>query len=134
MQTANETILSIDLEKLTYNFAYLKSKLNQKTKIIAVVKAFAYGHGDVELSKKLETLGIYALWVTDFEEGVILRKSGITTKIIVANPGIKSYNEIIKYKLDVIIYNNRLLELYAEKKNRINITYANTTSDRSNNI
>lgn len=121
MQKANETILAVNLEKLKHNFNYLKSCLTPKTKIIGVVKAFAYGHGDIEIAKKLDSLGVYALWVTDFEEGVILRKSGIKTKIIVANPGIKSYNEIIANKLDVVIYNTRLLKLYSTKKNKINI-------------
>ena len=92
MSSANETILHVDLKKLENNFNYLKAKLNPETNIIAVVKAFAYGHGDIEISKKLEALGVYALWVSDFEEGLVLRKSGIKIKIIVANPGIKSYS------------------------------------------
>ena len=96
MQDANETILFIDLKKLEKNYSYLRKKLNQNTKIIGVVKAFGYGHGDIEVSKKLEKIGVYALWVTDFEEGVNLRKAGIKSKIIVANPGKKSYAEIIK--------------------------------------
>ena len=121
LKTDNETILSIDLKKLEHNFNYLKSKLAPTTKVIAVVKAFAYGHGDIEISKKLEQLGIYGLWVTDFEEGVILRKAGIKTKIIVANPGIKSYSQIIKHKLDVVIYNSRLLNLYCKKKSTVNV-------------
>lgn len=121
MTSANETILHIDLTKLEKNFNYLKNLLNPKTKIIAVVKAFAYGHGDIEISKKLESLGIYALWVSDFEEGVILRKSGIKTKIIIANPGLKSYTEIIKYKLDVVLYNKPLLNLYCSNKTPVNI-------------
>ncbi|MDC0204651.1 alanine racemase [Flavobacteriales bacterium] len=113
--------MSIDLKKLESNFNYLKSKIKPVTKIIAVVKAFAYGHGDVEISKKLEKLGVYALWVTDFEEGVVLRKSGINSKIIVANPGVKSYAKIIKHKLDVVIYNSRLLDLYCSKNNMVNV-------------
>ncbi len=121
MQTGNETILSIDLNKLEKNFYYLKNKIKEETKIIAVVKAFAYGHGDIIISKKLEQLDVYALWVTDFEEGILLRESGIKTKIIVANPGVKSYNQIIKYKLDIVIYNMKLLKLYAENKNKVNI-------------
>ena len=121
MQTANETILTIDLKKLEHNFNYLKNKIKPTTKIIAVVKAFAYGHGDVEISKKLEELGIYALWVTDFEEGVILRKSGVKSKIIVANPGVKSYDQIIKHKLDVVIYNAKLLNLYCSRSNIVNV-------------
>ena len=120
-QAANETILYIDLKKLEHNFNHLKNKIKKSTKVIAVVKAFAYGHGDVEISKKLEKLNVYGLWVTDFEEGVILRRSGIKTKIIVANPGIKSYSQIIKNHLDVVIYNKRLLELYCSKKNKVNV-------------
>ena len=73
MQKGNETILSIDLNKLKKNFYYLKNKIKEETKIIAVVKAFAYGHGDIIISKKLEQLDIYALWVTDFEEGILGR-------------------------------------------------------------
>ena len=93
MNTANETILYIDLKKLEKILTTLK-KLNPKTKIIGVVKAFAYGHGDIYIAKKLEKLGVYALWVSDFEEGVVLRNAGIKTKIIVANPGIKSYQKL----------------------------------------
>ena len=121
MRVANETILHIDLNKLEQNFNYLKSKLNLETKIIGVVKAFAYGHGDVEVSKKLEQLGVYALWVSDFEEGLILRKSGIKTKIIVASHGIKSYYEIVRYKLDVVLYSHKLLDLYCSNKTKVNI-------------
>jgi len=121
MTSANETILHVNLNNLKHNFDYFKNKLNPTTKIIGVVKAFAYGHGDIEISKKLESLGVYALWVSDFEEGLILRKSGIKTKIIVANPGTKSYAEIIKYKLDVVVYNHKLLELYCANQNNINI-------------
>ena len=121
LEFSNETILHIDLNKLEHNFNYLKSKLKKNTRIIGVVKAFAYGHGDIEISRKLEKLGAYALWVSDFEEGISLRKAGIKSKIIVANPGLKSYEEIIKYSLDIVIYNQRLLDLYASKKNEINI-------------
>ncbi len=121
MRHINETILHVDLKKLERNFNYLKAKLNPKTTIIGVVKAFAYGHGDIEISKKLEKLGVSALWVSDFEEGLILRNSGVKAAIIVANPGIKSYPEIIKHKLDVVLYNHKLLDLYCSNKNDVNI-------------
>ena len=117
----NETILTIDLKKLKHNFNFFKNKLNSNTKIIAVVKAFGYGHGDVKISKALEKMGVYAFWVADFEEGVVLRKSGLKSKIIVANPGLKSYEKIIKYNLDVVVYNNKLLNLYCKNKQAINI-------------
>tara|TARA_B100000900_G_scaffold234739_1_gene199264 strand:+ start:2007 stop:3086 length:1080 start_codon:yes stop_codon:yes gene_type:complete len=121
MNSASETILHIDLKKLEKNLEFFKRNLKPKTRIIAVVKAFAYGHGDIEISKRLEGLGVYALWVSDFEEGVVLRKSGVKIKIIVANPGVKSYNHIIQNNLDVVLYNHKLLDLYCTNKKKTNI-------------
>ena len=60
MSTSHETILFVDLKALEHNYFYLKSKLNADTEIIAVIKAFAYGHGDIVVAKKLETLGVHA--------------------------------------------------------------------------
>ena len=121
MLTSHETILFVDLKALEHNYFYLKSKLNSDTEIIAVVKAFAYGHGDIVVAKKLEALGVHAFWVADFEEGVTLRKSGINRPIIIANPGAKSYSEIIEFNLQPVIYNFRLLELYGENSSPISI-------------
>ena len=121
MHNANETILEVDLNKLEHNYNYLSSKLENGCEIIAVVKAYAYGHGDIEISKKLERLGVYAFWVADFEEGIRLRESGIKSKIIIANPGWRSFNEIIKYNLEVVIHNIRLLDFYVSKKQEVNI-------------
>jgi alanine racemase len=121
MSTSHETILFVDLKALERNYRYLKSKLFPNTEIIAVVKAFAYGHGDIVVAKKLEDLGVHAFWVADFEEGVALRKSGIKRSIIIANPGSKSYSDIIDYNLQPVIYNFRLLDLYGEKRSPISV-------------
>ncbi len=115
MSEIHETILHINLSALGRNFHYLKSKLKDGTQTIAVVKAFAYGLGDVKISAYLEKLGVDCFWVADFEEGVSLRKSGITKPIIVANPGSKSLSQIVKYQLEPVIYNKRLLEIYGKQ-------------------
>ena len=119
MGIIHETILEVDINRLKSNFIYLKSKLKTKTKIIAVMKAYAYGHGDIILAKKLEEFGVHALWVADFEEGSRLRESGIHIPIIIANPGTKSMKKIIDNKLDVVIYNFKLLQLYGELNKEI---------------
>jgi len=121
MGITHETILEVNTSQLENNLSYLKSKLKTSTKIIAVVKAYAYGHGDIFLAKKLETFGVHALWVADFEEGSRLRESGIKIPIIIANPGTKSTEEIVKNKLDVVIYNFNLLQLYGELNTKVNI-------------
>ena len=121
MKIIHETILEINLNKLAANFNYLKSKLKSNTKIIAVVKAYAYGHGDITISSFLEKLGADALWVADFEEGTRLRKNGINIPIIIANAGTKSTQQIIDNKLDVVIYSSELLHLYGKLEKKINI-------------
>lgn len=121
MEIRHETILEINTGCLESNLNYLKSKLAAHTKVIAVVKAYAYGHGDIILSKRLESLGVNALWVADFEEGSRLRESGINIPIIIANPGTKSVQKIIENKLDIVIYNFKLLQLYGELNTEINI-------------
>ena len=125
MKIIHETILEIDLNKLANNFKYLKSKLKPDTKIIAVVKAYAYGHGDTTIASFLEKLGAHALWVADFEEGTRIRQSGIKIPIIIANPGTKSTQQIIENNLNVVIYNSELLHLYGklDKEIRIHIKF-----------
>ena len=121
MKLIHETILKTDLNKLANNFNYLKRKLKPNTKIIAVVKAYAYGHGDITIARFLEKLGAHALWVADFEEGTRIRKSGIKIPIIIANSGTKSTQQIIDNKLDVVIYNSELLHLYGKLDEEIKI-------------
>ena len=121
MSNTNETILEVDLNKLKLNYYYLKSLLKNDCKIIAVVKAFAYGHGDVVISKTLEDIGVDTFWVADFEEGISLREGGIKSKIIVANPGVRSFNEIIRNNLDVVLHNKNLLDFYISKNTNLNV-------------
>jgi len=121
MKIIHDTILEIDLNKLANNFNYLKSKLKPDTKIISVLKAYAYGHGDTVIAKYLEKLGAHALWVSDFEEGTRIRKSGIEIPIIIANPGTKSTQQIIDNKLDIVIYNFELLHIYGKLNKEIRI-------------
>lgn len=121
MSLAHETILHIDLGKLKRNFQYLQNFLDDTTEIIAVVKAHAYGLGDIEISAFLETLGVHHFWVADFEEGVNLRKQGIQGNIIIANPGSKSFDKIKKHHLEPVIHNIRLLDLCAKQNTPFNI-------------
>ena len=67
MSNINESIFEINLDLIEQNINYLKKELNPNTQIIAVVKAYAYGHGDVEISKYLEKINIDAFWVADID-------------------------------------------------------------------
>ena len=81
--TFQKTRAEIDLGALAHNFNYLKSRVADGVKMIAVVKADAYGHGAVTVSRALESLGVDALAVALMDEAVALRKDGIESPIIV---------------------------------------------------
>ncbi len=121
MSNNHETILYVNLKTLEDNYNYLKNTYCKQNKIIAVVKAYAYGLGDIEIAKKLESLDVDGFWVADFEEGVRLRKHGIVKPIMVANPGFKSRSMVLKHDLEPIIYNQRLLDLYCTDQTPVKI-------------
>ena len=120
MPKTNETVLEIDFNALTHNFNYLKSKLSHKTKFLAVVKAFAYGHDSVAIAKHLEKkLHVDYLAVAYAKEGVALRDAGITTPILVLHPQPINFDTIIDRCLEPSIYNAKVLKEFidiAEKK------------------
>ncbi len=98
------TILEINTDNLLKNITFFKSKLYEKTKILAVVKAFAYGSDAVLISKILQKNAINYLAVAYTNEGVLLKKNNIVLPIIVLHAQIESYKKIIKHKLEPNIY------------------------------
>ncbi|MCL2760852.1 MAG: alanine racemase [Desulfuromonadales bacterium] len=77
------TVAEIDLGALRYNFGQIKSAIPEWCGILAVVKADAYGHGFMDISKELESLGVTAFGVASLAEGIQLRKSGIDRPILI---------------------------------------------------
>jgi len=117
----HSTRLEINLSALISNFSFYKSLLNKETKIMAMVKAMGYGSGSYEIASVLQYQGVDYLGVAFVDEGIHLRKNGITLPIMVMNPEIDAYNEMIKYDLEPEIYNFRSLEKFYEiiRKNQI---------------
>lgn len=121
MPKAQETVLEIDLKALEHNFNYLKSKLQKNTKILAVVKAFGYGSDAEEIAKYLEQLHIDYFAVAYANEGVALRKAGITKPILVLHSLTVNFDTIIKYNLEPNLYSFKILKAFinaATAKNR----------------
>lgn len=75
------TWCEIDLNALKYNLDTIRSITDKK--VIAVVKANAYGHGDVEISTELQNLGIDYFAVSNIDEAIKLRENGITGNILI---------------------------------------------------
>ena len=82
MYDGRPTYAEIDLSALKHNYQLIRSSIPQKTEILAVVKADAYGHGFMDISRELERLGVNAFGVAFLAEGIQLRKSGSDKPIL----------------------------------------------------
>ena len=121
MAKAEETVLEIDLNALTHNFEYLKSKLKKNTKFLAVVKAFAYGNDAEQIALHLQQLNVDYFAVAYTSEGVALRNAGITKPILVLHPQPINFKAIIDHCLEPSLYSARVLKSFiscAEKENQ----------------
>lgn len=110
----HDTVLEINLNAILHNINYHKSLLKPSTKMMAMVKANAYGLGSYEISEFLQHHHIDYLGVAFVDEGVELRKKGITVPIVVMNPEQHSYETVIAYNLEPEIYSFRVLEQFYE--------------------
>ena len=111
----HDTVLEVNLNSILNNINAHKALLKPKTKMMAMVKAYSYGLGGYEIAEFLQHHHIDYLGVAYADEGVDLRKNGITTPIMVMNPEQHSYNIIIDFNLEPEIYSFRVLELFNEK-------------------
>ncbi len=112
MPKAKETILEINLTALKHNFEYIKSKIDSKTKLMAVVKAFGYGSDACAVAKYLQDLDVYCFAVAFTSEGVALRKSGITKPILVLHPQPVNFKLLIDNCLEPSLYNAKVLNAF----------------------
>ena len=111
LQQTHETILEVNLSAMVDNVRYFRSHLQPNTLLTCMVKAFAYGAGSVEVSKALQTSGLVDyLAVAVADEGVELRKAGITLPIIIMDPEVAALDLILENNLQPNIYSFAVLE------------------------
>ena len=123
MPKAQETVLEIDLNALEHNFKHLKSRIKENTKMLAVVKAFAYGNDSCEIANYLETLNADYFAVAYANEGVALRNAGVTKPILVLHPIEVNFGTLIAYRLEPNLYSSKILKAFIEvatQENQIN--------------
>ena len=103
-QQVHLTVLEINLDAISHNLNKFRSFLDPSTKIMAMVKAFAYGSGSSEIASFLEYHRVSYLAVAYADEGVELRNSGVTLPVMVMNPDPSSADLMIKYSLEPELY------------------------------
>jgi len=111
LQQTHETVLKVNLSALVDNVRYFRSKLAPTTKLTCMVKAFAYGAGSVEVSKALQASGLVDyLAVAVADEGVELRRAGITLPIIIMDPEVAAMDLILENNLEPNVYSHQSLK------------------------
>jgi len=121
-EKAHQTVMEIDLDAMVYNLNFYREKLSPTTKVMAMVKAFSYGTGSVEIAKALQYRRIDYLAVAIADEGIELRNNGIEVPILVMNPEEHGFDAMIENRLEPNIYRFELLQKFDEalKRNAVN--------------
>jgi len=121
-QKVHETILEVNLNALVRNFNHFRSFMRPETKLVCMVKADAYGAGAVEVAKTLQDHRVDYLAVAVADEGVTLRKAGITGNIMIMNPEMTAFKTMFDYDLEPEVYSFRLLDALVKAARREGIT------------
>ena len=111
LHQTHETVLKVNLSALVENVRYFRSLLRPTTKLTCMVKAFAYGAGSVDVSKALQASGLVDyLAVAVADEGVELRRAGITLPIIIMDPEVAAMDLILENNLEPNVYSHQSLK------------------------
>ena len=116
-----EARLTIDLKSLAHNYSLLRSMLKEKTDLIAVVKANAYGADSSKIAHELSKLGTSCFAVAYAEEGAVLRKANIKEPILVFYPQMGQLEKLIEYNLEPALYSLEIIKAFISllKKKKI---------------
>lgn len=111
LHQTHETVLEVNLSALVDNVRYFRSLMRPTTQLVCMVKAFAYGVGSLEVSRALQASGLVDyLAVAVADEGVELRRGGITLPIIIMDPEVAALDMIIENNLEPNIYSLQVLD------------------------
>ena len=121
-QKVHETILEVNLNAVVANLNYYRSFLKPDTKMVCMIKADAYGAGAVEIAKTLQDHRVDYLAVAVADEGVTLRKAGITANIMIMNPEMTAFKTMFDYDLEPEVYSFRLLDALVKAARKEGIT------------
>jgi len=113
-EKSHDTVLEINLNNLVHNLNYFRGKLKPGTGIMPMVKAFSYGSGSFEIANAMQHHRVNYFAVAYADEGVELRRNGIATPIMVMNPELQSFDQLVQYNLEPEIFSFKELELFAQ--------------------
>jgi alanine racemase len=109
------TQLEVSLEAMRNNLNVFRSAVDSNVKLLAMVKAQSYGTGLLDSAKLLAQEGVHYLGVAYADEGVALRKSGIQLPVLVLNPEVNAFDEIIENDLEPSIFSIEVLQEFLHR-------------------
>ena len=116
----DRTYAKVHLDNLLYNYNQAKKKVGKNTKVLAVVKADAYGHGSVKCAKHLQMNGCENFAVASLTEAIELRENGITKDILIfGRTRVENYIYLSKYDLIQTVYSLEYAEALNQCKQKI---------------
>lgn len=113
-QKVHQTLLEINLNAIAHNLKQYQKLLKKGTKIMAMVKAFAYGSGGVEIAGMLQFNKVHYLGVAYVDEGIDLRKAGISLPIMVMNADETTFSAITEHNLEPVLYSFQLFQQFSQ--------------------
>lgn len=122
-QKIHKTVLEINLSALAHNLAVYRSMLPPRVKFMAMVKAFSYGSGSYEIASVLQQAGVDYLAVAYADEGVALRKAGITLPVMVMSPEPGAFDRMISWKLEPEIFSIGSLHAFEEAAQTLGVSH-----------
>ncbi len=111
-QKTHQTVLEINLNAITHNLKAYQKLLNPGVKLMAMVKAFSYGSGSFEIANLLQFHKVDYLAVAYADEGVDLRRAGITLPIMVMNAEELTFDMLVQYNLEPELYSFSILNAF----------------------
>ncbi|HOO97965.1 MAG TPA: bifunctional UDP-N-acetylmuramoyl-tripeptide:D-alanyl-D-alanine ligase/alanine racemase [Bacteroidales bacterium] len=114
----HQTILEVNLDAIAHNLNEIRGYLDPGTRIMAMVKAFAYGAGPSEIANLLEYHRVSCLGVAYADEGAELRNAGVTLPVMVMNPDPGSSDIIIRHGLEPELYSMTSFRQFAQAASR----------------
>lgn len=111
-QKIHQTVLEINLNAITHNLNTFQQLLNPGVKLMAMVKAFSYGSGSFEIANLLQFHKVDYLAVAYADEGVELRKAGISLPIMVMNAEEITFDVLMQYDLEPELFSFGILDAF----------------------
>ena len=122
VQKVHETTLEVNLNAVVANLNYYRAFMKPETKLVCMIKADGYGAGAVEIAKTLQDHRVDYLAVAVADEGVTLRKNGITSNIMIMNPEMTAFKTMFDYDLEPEVYSFRLLDALIKAAEKEGVT------------